>query len=159
MTLVRRVAEVCVDIAAAEALWYQVERWPEWVDGCARVIERAGPWPRTGGGVVWESAPNGRGRVSEHARAYEPGVGQTTEASDERMSGVQRVSFARAPQGTQISLELDYRLTRRGPAMVVVDLLFIRRAVGDSLTRTLEGLAELLAGEASTRDDRPGHLR
>ncbi len=159
MTLVRRVVDVAGDVVAAEALWYQVERWPEWVDGCARVTDRADHWPRAGGRVVWESLPHGRGRVSEQARAHEPGSGQTAEVNDERLSAVQRVSFARAPEGVQIALELDYRLTRRGPGMVVVDMLFIRRAVGDSLTRTLEGFAELLAGDRSAAHDRPGDLR
>jgi len=141
------VADVPVDIADVEALWYLVERWPEWVDGCARVIERTGNWPRAGGRVVWESLPHGRGRVSELARTYESFVGQTAEVSDERLSAVQRVSFAVTPQGVQIGLELDYRLTRRSPGMAVVDVLFIRRAVGDSLTRTLEAFIGLLAGE------------
>ncbi len=159
MTVVRRVVDVPVDIADAEALWYLVERWPEWVDGCARVIERAGNWPRAGGRVVWESLPHGRGRVSERVRTYEPSAGQTVEVSDERLAAVQRVSFATAPPGVQISLELDYRLTRRSPGMLVVDVLFIRRAMGDSLTRTLEAFTGLLASGGFAVQDPPGHLR
>src|SRR5438270_9262902 len=50
----------------AERCWYEVPRWPEWVDQLARVVEVRGEWPRAGSEVVWESHPAGRGTVREH---------------------------------------------------------------------------------------------
>ena len=49
----------------AETCWYEVSRWPDWVDGLDRVIEVSGDWPRQGATVTWESGPAGRGRVIE----------------------------------------------------------------------------------------------
>ena len=49
----------------ALALWSDVERWPSFVEGYARPIELTPDWPAKGARVVWQSTPDGRGRVTE----------------------------------------------------------------------------------------------
>ena len=46
-----------------------------------------------------------------------------------------------------VGLELDYQLKRRPPGWQVVDLLFIRRAMRDSLRRTLTRFGRELAAD------------
>lgn len=133
--------------AAAERLWYDPVRWPSWVDGFGHVVRVEGEWPAPGAVVVWESPPRGRGRVVERVVSYEPGVRQELEVEDERLRGRQRVDFEELEGGVGVALTLDYRLKRGGPGALVVDLLFIRRALGESLNRTLERFGRELAAE------------
>jgi hypothetical protein len=139
--------EVGAPVTAAEALWYDPERWSGFVDGFARLVELRGDWPHPGARAVWESTPAGRGRVNEEVVDYEPGVGQTVAVEDPRLRGTQRVSFAPADGGAEARLELEYRLRDRNPLMGLVDLLFIRRAMRDSLRRTLDRFAHELAAD------------
>jgi hypothetical protein len=131
-------------VVQAERLWYDVSRWRNWVDGFGDVVERRGAWPDVGGSVTWDSTPYGRGRVIERVREFEAGRGQAVSVEDERLQGTQRVSFAALSEVTQVTLELDYALRNARPGSGLVDLLFIRRAVGDSLGRTLEGFGREL---------------
>jgi hypothetical protein len=64
------------------------------------------------------------------------------------MRATQRVRFERLVDGTLVALELEYRLKDRNPLTPVVDLLFIRRSLRDSLRRTLERLARELKADA-----------
>jgi uncharacterized membrane protein len=140
--------EVAAPVGAAEALWYDPHRWPGFVDGLARLVELQGDWPHPGARVVWESTPAGRGRVVEEVLDYEPGAGQTVAVEDPRLSGTQRVSFVPADgDGTEVRLELEYGLRDRNPFMGLVDLLFIRRAIRDSLRRTLDRFGHELAAD------------
>jgi hypothetical protein len=135
-------------LGAAERLWYDTSRWPSFIDGFGHLVEVEGAWPAPGSRVVWHSTPAGRGRVVEGVVSYEPGVGQTSEVEDPRVRGTQRVGFELLEDGVAITLELDYALRRAIPLVAgVVDLLFIRRAVGDSLRRTLERFARELASD------------
>jgi hypothetical protein len=147
VTVVRRAIEVPATVAEAEELWFDVRRWPAWIDGFGEVVELREPWPRAGGAVVWQSNPYGRGRVTEQAIALDSGHGQAAEVEDDRLSGRQTVSFASVGSGTSVTLEFEYAIKRARPGMFVVDLLFIRRAVADSLRRTLEGFARELGSE------------
>jgi hypothetical protein len=122
---------------AAEALWYDTARWPSFIDGFGRLVKVEGDWPRAGSHVVWDSTPHGRGRVVERVVEHGPGAGQALEVEDPRLTGTQRVAFGALDDGTEVSLTLDYRLKQRNPLQPVVDLLFIRRALRDSLRRTL----------------------
>jgi hypothetical protein len=134
-------------VAAAERLWYDPEQWPAIVDGFARVVRREGRWPETGAIVEWESRPGGRGRVTERSTAHETGTGQTVAVEDDQLSGKQTVSFAPLEDGVEVALELSYELKGAGPLRRLVDVLFIRRALGDSLRRTLSRLGQELAAE------------
>jgi hypothetical protein len=142
---------VALDLAGtvplAETLWYDLARWPGWVDGFAAVARREGDWPAEGSTVVWDSRPGGRGRVLERSVRHAPGSGQTVQVEDEQLRGTQEVSFAALADGVEVALELTYELKSGGPLRQVVDLLFIRRALGDSLRRTLVRFGNELAAD------------
>ncbi len=125
------------DVAAAERCWYDTSRWPAWIDGCDRVIDVRAPWPGAGGGVTWESGPAGRGTVTETVTAHETAGGQTVEVADGSVTGRQVVTFTAVDGGVQVTLGLSYQLNRATPITVVIDMLFIRRQMLMSLTRTL----------------------
>src|SRR5215207_6924484 len=99
--------------AEALALWSDVERWSSFVEGFARRLELTPDWPAAGARVVWESTPDGRGRVTQTLRAR------------------------RASNGSEIELTLDYELAKYGPLAGIADAIFIRRALRDALRRTL----------------------
>jgi hypothetical protein len=68
------------------------------------------------------------------------------------MTGRQTVAFAAVPEGVEVTLQLEYRLNRRSPFMPVVDVLFIRRAITQSLGRTLARFSGRLRAEAGPAD-------
>jgi hypothetical protein len=122
----------------AEALWYETNRWPTFVDGFSHVVSTEGDWPAAPSTLVWQSTPAGRGRVVERVTSYEARVGQTAEIEDPRMTATQRVSFAPKEGGVEVTLSLDYTLKQGGgPIKPVMDFLFIRRAISDALQRTV----------------------
>ena len=125
----------------AEELWYDPQRWPGWLDGFGHVSKVEGEWPAPGARAVWDSKPGGRGRVVERVTAYESRTGQTLEVEDEKLRGTQRVAFSPGPDGVEVALELNYELKERNPLTPITDLLFIRRALRDSLQRTLTRFA------------------
>lgn len=128
-------------VAEAESLWYDPGRWPAWVDGFGHVAKLEGSWPAVGARLVWDSPPLGRGRVAETVAAYEVRVGQTVAVEDERLRGTRSVAFVPEGDAVRVTVELEYRLKERGPFTWLVDPLFIRRALRDSLTRTLTRFA------------------
>jgi hypothetical protein len=116
------------------------------------VVQTAAPYPDVGGGVTWESGPAGRGRVTERVVAYAPGDGQALEVADDSMTGHQTVAFVAVPAGVQVTLQLEYRLNRWSPLTPVVDLLFIRRQMTQSLARTLDRFGARLRSERGPAD-------
>ena len=121
----------------AEALWYDPQRWPAWVDGFGHVFKLEGEWPAPGARAVWDSRPGGRGRVVERVTAYEARSGQTLAVEDEKLAGTQTVTFAPGPDGVEIALELDYEIKNANVFTPLTDALFIRRALRESLKRSL----------------------
>jgi hypothetical protein len=128
-------------LAEAEAVWYDPHRWGSWIDGFGHVAKLEGDWPRPGARLIWDSLPGGRGRVMERVTAHEDRTGQTLEVEDERLWGTQRVAFEPDGDATRVTLSLEYELKERGPLTPLVDRLFIRRAIRDSLCRTLARFA------------------
>jgi hypothetical protein len=125
-------------IIEAEELWYDPHRWAAWVDGFGHVNRLDGDWPDVGARLVWDSPPRGRGRVQELVTAYEARTRQAREVEDERLRGVQTVEFESAgADEVQITLTLDYQLKERHPFTWLVDRLFVRRELTESLRRTL----------------------
>jgi len=113
-----------------------VERWPSFVEGYARRLDLTDSWPEPGGRVVWESTPDGRGRVTEAVTENEPDR-FSTQVFEKALTGVQALRALPADDGSEVELSLEYELTRYGPLGGVADALFIRRALRDSLRRTL----------------------
>lgn len=122
--------------AEALALWSDVDRWPSFVEGYARQLEQTAEWPQPGGRVVWESTPDGRGRVTERVTENAPDR-FSTQVFDKAMTGLQTLRAVPADHGSEVELSLEYELSRYGPLSGLADALFIRRALRDSLKRTL----------------------
>ena len=126
-------------VSDAEALWYDQRRWPAFVDGFGHVTRSEGAWPEVGAVVMWASPPGGRGLVREEVVAYEVRAGATVAVEDESMRGRQTVAFAPG----EMALTLEFELKQGNP----ISALFVRRAVGDSLRRTLARFARELRGD------------
>jgi hypothetical protein len=143
-------AEVALAPEAALLLWRDVSRWPTFVEGFAHALEQDPEWPDEGARVVWESTPAGRGRVTE--KVIESGPDRlATLVFEERLAGRQQFRVLEGAEGTRVELSLEYTLTRYGPLNVVADALFIRRAIRDSLRRTLFRFAVEAEEEAGLR--------
>ena len=141
---------VPLDPDAAVALWRDLRRWPSFVEGFARVVSSSPDWPAKGAKVDWETGPGGRGRVSEKvtqnsAHAF------ATRVAEERLFGVQTFRAVPAEGGSRVEIVLDYELTSESPLRGVTDVLFIRRALRDSLTRTLRRYATEADDDAGLR--------
>jgi hypothetical protein len=137
--IARAEIEIAALASAAEDLWYDTGRWPTFIDGLAHVAKLEGDWPRQGR-VIWDARPGGRGRVVERVVDYEARSGQTVAIEDEKVAGTQRIEFHPTERGCRVALQLDYRVKHQRPLMAVVDVLFIRRPMTDSLKRTLTRL-------------------
>lgn len=134
----RAAARSAIPLTPSEALalWSNVERWPSFVEGFARRLEWTETWPEPGGRVVWESTPDGRGRVTERVTENAPDR-FSTQVFEKALTGTQTLRALPASDGSEVELSLEYELTRYGPLGGVADALFIRRALRDSLKRTL----------------------
>jgi ribosome-associated toxin RatA of RatAB toxin-antitoxin module len=150
MGSVRRAAVVDLTPEQAFELWTDVSRWPTFVDGFSRVDRIDPEWPAPGAKVVWQSVPTGRGTVTERVTTNEPGRRFATQYFEQRAIGTQTVELAPTEDGaTQIALELDYKPQTGGPIGRITDVLFIRRAQGDALARTLRRFAIEAAEQAA----------
>jgi hypothetical protein len=135
--------------SAAEALWYDIARWPGFIDGFGALKTIEGDWPRVGARVVWETKPGGRGRVTETVTAYEPRTSCVTEVQDDKLHGTQTIAFSPHAEGTTLQLTIAYTIKERTPFTPVVDLFFVRRTQRESLQRTLRRFALELRDEIS----------
>ena len=134
----------------ALALWSDVERWPSFVEGFARRLELSSDWPAKGARVVWESGPEGRGRVTE--TVMENSADRfSTQVFEEALMGTQTLRVAPAQDGAEVELTLDYELVKYGPLAGLADAIFIRRALRDALRRTLYRFKIEAEDEASLR--------
>jgi hypothetical protein len=136
---------------AALRLWTDVERWPSFVEGFARTLERSPDWPGGGARLVWESTPAGRGRVTEKVVEGQGPDRFVTRVFDERLHGTQTFRVVESEGGSRAELSLEYTLTKYGPLGAVADAIFIRRAIRDSLRRTLARFAVEAEEEAGLR--------
>ena len=130
-------AEVRLAPEAALRLWTDLSRWPTFVEGFARVVEVDPGWPGEGSRVIWESIPSGRGRVTEKVIENAPGEFATMVFED-RLSGRQALRAIESEGGARLELALEYTLTSYGPLGPLADAIFIRRALRDSLRRTIQ---------------------
>ena len=137
MGRVRASIEVPGQASDAEELWYDLRRWPSFVDGCKYIARVEGDWPAAGAVLVWDAFPGGRGRVLEEVLSYEARVGQSVTIEDETIHGTQRVSFAPHADGVTVSLALEYELKQPRGKFGAYDLLFVRRPQREALERTL----------------------
>ena len=144
-------ADLVLTPEAALRLWTDVDRWSTFVEGFGRTLERSPEWPSAGARVVWESKPSGRGRVTEKVMEGEGPDRFTTMVFEERLAGTQTFRVVESEAGSLAELALEYRLSKYGPLSVVADAIFIRRAIRDSLRRTLYRFAVEAEEEAGLR--------
>jgi Polyketide cyclase / dehydrase and lipid transport len=143
-------ADVVLTPEAALRLWADVGRWPSFVEGFARHVELDAGWPAEGSRVVWESVPTGRGRVTE--KVVETGPDRlATMVFEERLAGRQTLRAVESEGGARVELSLEYALTKYGPLGPVADAIFIRRALRDSLRRTMDRFRVEAEEEAGLR--------
>jgi polyketide cyclase/dehydrase/lipid transport protein len=135
-------------VVEAEELWYDPHRWAAWIDGFGHVAKLEGEWPQVGARLLWDSRPQGRGRVAERVTAYEPRAGQTLAVEDGKLHGIQTVTFEPAGDEVQVNLTLEYTLKDRTPLTPILDVVFIRRALRDSLRRTVRRFGHERRAEA-----------
>ncbi len=131
-------------------LWADVDRWPSFVEGFARRLELTEAWPEPGGRVVWESTPDGRGRVTETVTESTPDR-FSTQVFEQALMGTQTLHALPRSDGSEVELSLEYELVKYGPLRGVADALFIRRALRDALRRTLLRFGIEAEEEASLR--------
>jgi hypothetical protein len=131
-------------------LWTNVERWPTFIEGFARVVECSPGWPGEGERVSWESTPGGRGRVTEKVVEMRPDSFSTM-VFESALMGRQTLRAVPHTTGAEVELSLEYTLVKYGPLSVVADALFIRRALRDSLQRTVGRFAVEAEEEAGLR--------
>ena len=151
MRTARAQADLVLTPEAALRLWTDVDRWPSFVEGFARPVDRSPEWPHAGARLVWESAPAGRGRVTEKVMEAEGPDRFVTQVFEERLHGVQTFRVVESEGGSRAELALEYELTKYGPLSAVADVIFIRRAIRDSLRRTLSRFAVEAEEEAGLR--------
>jgi Polyketide cyclase / dehydrase and lipid transport len=147
----RAEAEVPLTPEAALRLWTDVSRWPAFVEGFARMLEQDPDWPAAGARLIWESVPTGRGRVTEKVTEDGGTDRFSTLVFEDRLAGRQTFRTVESEGGSRVELSLEYTLTRYGPLSVVADAIFIRRALRDSLRRTLYRFAVEAEEEAGLR--------
>jgi uncharacterized membrane protein len=142
---------VALDLTPEEAfeLWTDLNRWPSFIDGFARLTRPDESWPHPGAKITWESIPGGRGTVTEKVTQSIPGSIFATSVLEEALVGTQTIRFEEEEGGTFAELDLDYELTQAGRLGRITDFLFIRRAQSDALQRTLRRFAIEAADQAS----------
>jgi Polyketide cyclase / dehydrase and lipid transport len=147
----RAQAELVLTPEAALRLWADVDRWASFVEGFARTLELSPDWPSGGARLVWESTPAGRGRVTEKVVEGEGPDRFVTQVFEDRLHGTQTFRVVESEGGSRAELSLEYTLTKYGPLGAVADAIFIRRAIRDSLRRTLTHFAVEAEEEAGLR--------
>jgi len=134
---VRGTIDVRATPQQANALWLDTQRWPSFLDGFGRLTKRTDDWPAVGGRASWSAPPAGRGLVLHVVQEHEPGVTVALSEEDERITGSQRASFEAFPEGCRMTVELHYKVKPGKGVPKVIDFLFVRRAMAESLRRTL----------------------
>jgi Polyketide cyclase / dehydrase and lipid transport len=147
----RAEADLVLTPEAALRLWTDIDRWPTFVEGYARTLERTPDWPAAGARLVWESSPAGRGTVTEKVKEREGPDRFVTTVFEDRLHGTQTFRVVESEAGSRAQLSLEYELTKYGPLSAVADVIFIRRAIRDSLRRTLARFAVEAEEEAGLR--------
>jgi hypothetical protein len=147
---VRAEAEVVLAPEATLILWTNVSRWPTFVEGFAHLVQNDANWPAPDTHVVWKSVPAGRGQVTE--KVIESRSDRiATMVFEDRLAGKQTFRVGPTEHGAAVELSLEYALTKYGPLGPLADALFVRRAIRDSLRRTLYRFAIEAEEEAGLR--------
>src|SRR5262245_39447106 len=143
MATVAAEVEVAAHPAAVWDLYFDPERWPDWVDQFASVVSSDG-YPEVGGTLLWRSGRAGRGEVTERVVEHQPRVRHRIEFSDPEAEGELLTVFEPTNEGTRLHQEFTCSLRDAGFFARAADVFFVRSQMRASLTRSLAGLqAEL----------------
>ena len=145
MATVTAEVEITVHLAAVWDLYFDPDRWPDWVDQFASVVHSDG-YPDVGGTLRWRSGRAGRGEVSERVVEHQPRTRHRIEFSDPESDGELLTVFEPIQEGTRLSQEFTYELRDAGAFARAADVFFVRSQMRASLTRSLEALLMELAG-------------
>ena len=134
-------AEISIDADLKEVwdVFFDVHRWPSWVDGFDSVLNEVG-YPEAGGNLRWRSIPAGRGEVSERVLAHEPRRLHKIAFSDPESSGELATTFEIAGKRVIVRRTMSYEINRGGTFTWLADVFFVRRQVTVALQRELSGL-------------------
>jgi uncharacterized protein YndB with AHSA1/START domain len=154
MSVARERAVVALEPRQALDLWLDTARWPTFVDGFAAIDRVHERWPEPGARAVWHSKPGGRGTVTEKVTELEPPGRVVVDVIDDQLAGRQTATFEPDEEGdgSRVLIELDYKLNEGGPLRAIANFIFIRRALRDSIRRTLERFAVEAAEESALPD-------
>jgi hypothetical protein len=136
-------AEVVVEAPGIEAeqLWHDPSRWASWIDGFQHLSKLADDWPLAGARRVWGSRER---FVSETVSRYDAGDRLVTHLEDERISGIQRVTFETDGVRTRVTVVLDVSPKEK---LAPGQRWWLRRKLRQSLQRTLLRFTYELAAE------------
>lgn len=149
MGVARDRAVTALEPGPAFDLWIDTARWPAYVDGFGRLERRHERWPEPGATAVWQSRPGGRGTVTLKVVEIERPSRVVLQVFDDKLTGTETATFEADAGGSIVHVALDYELADGGPAKAVADWIFIRRALRDSIRRTLQRFAIEAAEDAA----------
>ena len=144
-------AQVRIGASLAETWdhYFEPRGWAAWVDQFAAVVSSAGGYPDVGGTLRWRSGPAGRGEVTERVLEHDPRRRHRIAWSDPLSAGELTTLFRIKGSGTEVTQELEYTLTKRGPLTWLTDRLFVRAQMRRSLERSLSRLQHEVEGLAA----------
>jgi len=153
-------AQIDVPVAIADVwdVYFDADRWANWVDGFARVLMTEGGYPEVGGSLAWESGQAGRGRVGERVVAHEERRLHVITYEDPGSTGTLETRFEMVAAGeeqeraTRVSQKQTYELRNGGLLGKITDKLFIRSQMRQSLERSLVDLRSELVAAAARGD-------
>jgi hypothetical protein len=145
MATVTAEVEITAHPAAVWDLYFDSDRWLDWVDQFASVVESDG-YPEVGGTLRWRSGRAGRGEVAEKVVEHQPRVRHRIEFSDPEAEGELLTVFEPIAEGTRCRQEFTYELRDAGLFARAADVFFVRSQMRASLNRSLVGLRIELEG-------------
>jgi len=141
MNEVRGVVVVEAAGIEVEQLWHDPSRWASWIHGFTHLSKLDGEWPLPGARRVWGSRER---FVSETVSRYEAGSSLVTHFEDEKLSGVQRVTFETDGVRTRVTVVMDVEPKER---LAPGRRWWLRRQLRESLRQTLLRFTYELAAE------------
>jgi uncharacterized protein YndB with AHSA1/START domain len=145
MATVTAEVEIGAQPIAVWDLYFDPDRWIDWVDQFASVVESDG-YPEVGGTLRWRSGRAGRGEVTEKVVEHQPRSRHRIEFSDPESEGELLTTFEPTTDGTRCKMEFTYELRDAGIFARAADVFFVRSQMRASLTRSLVGLQVELEG-------------
>ncbi len=111
MATVGAEVEIAAEAAAVWDLYFDADRWRDWVDQFASAVSSDG-YPQVGGTLVWRSGRAGRGEVTERVAEHEPRHRHRIAFSDPEAEGELVTTFEPTAGGTRMPPGAHVRASR-----------------------------------------------